>query len=251
MKRILFTLFMGCSFIGLSCQGPKYKTIEVDEFVDYIKNADMVTLLDVRTPPEHKEGYIPGTDYNIDVLEENYVTIALEKLPKDKPVALYCRSGNRSKNAAQLLAENGYEVVELATGIRGWTEAGYKVEKPAKKEKNDKNDNSAQIKAFITKMYNEGLYNDYKFLRKHCSKSLLKKLANAYEYVSDDVEYAVWLFRSGNQDGKPGTNEETKILEIKEDGKWYTYTALDMGWKFNKRIKVTVKGDKITIEDLS
>ena len=59
------------------------------------------------------------------------------------------------------------------------------------------------------------------------------------------------MFRSGEQDGKPGTNEETKILEIKEDGKWYTYTALDMGWKFTKRIKVTVKGDKITIEDLA
>ena len=246
MKRILFTLLIGCSFLSVSCQGPKYKSVSVDEFVDYIKDADKVTLLDVRTPQEFAEGCIPNTDYNIDVLEDNFIDVAQEKLPTDKPVALYCRSGNRSKNAAKLLTEAGYEVVELSAGIRGWIDAGNKVKKVSGKK-----GNASQIKDFITKMYNEGLYNDYAFLRKHCSKSLLKKLANAYEYVSDDVEYSVWMFRSGEQDGKPGTDEETKILEIKEDGKWYTYKALDMGWEFTKRIKVTVKGDKITIEDLA
>jgi rhodanese-related sulfurtransferase len=45
-------------------------------------------------------------------------------LPKDKSVALYCRSGNRSKRAAKILAENGYDVVELATGYNGWVAAG-------------------------------------------------------------------------------------------------------------------------------
>ena len=41
-----------------------------------------------------------------------------------------CRSGNRSKNAARILAEKGYEVVELGTGFRGWSAAGKKTVKP-------------------------------------------------------------------------------------------------------------------------
>ena len=130
MKRFLYAVLLGGSFVGVACQGPKYKSIGVDEFMEYVKDADKVTVLDVRTPQEHAEGCIPGTGYNIDVLEDNFVETAIAKLPKEKPVALYCRSGNRSKNAAQILAENGYEVVELATGIRGWQEAGQKLEKP-------------------------------------------------------------------------------------------------------------------------
>ena len=52
------------------------------------------------------------------------------KKEKDKPVALYCRSGNRSKTAARILADKGYEVVELGTGFRGWVAAGKNVVKP-------------------------------------------------------------------------------------------------------------------------
>ena len=108
MRKILLTLIMGFSFFGLFGQTEKFKTVDVNEFVEFIKSPDVV-LLDVRTPAENAQGFIPGTDFNIDVLAESYTKIALEKLPKDKPVALYCRSGNRSKNAARILAEKGYE----------------------------------------------------------------------------------------------------------------------------------------------
>ena len=75
-------------------------------------------MLDVRTPEEHAEGHIQGTDFNIDMLSEGFTAEALAVLPKDRGVALYCRSGNRSKRAAQILAENGYTVVELAVGYK-------------------------------------------------------------------------------------------------------------------------------------
>ena len=71
-----------------------------------------MTVLDVRTTAEHDEGYIPGTDFNIDVLEGSFTKIATEKLPKDKPVALYCHSGNSSKTAARILVDKGYEADE-------------------------------------------------------------------------------------------------------------------------------------------
>ena len=120
---------MGFSFFGLFGQTNKFKTVDVNEFEKFIADTAVV-LLDVRTAAEHAEGYIPGTHFNFDVLEGTYMKIATETLPKDKPVALYCRSGNRSKNAARILAEMGYQVVELGTGFRGWVAAGNKTVKP-------------------------------------------------------------------------------------------------------------------------
>ena len=117
---------MGFSFFSLFGQTNKFKTVDVNEFEKFIADTT-VTLLDVRTASEHAEGFIPGTHFNIDVLESTYTKLATETLPKDKPVALYCRSGNRSKKAARILADNGYEVVELGTGFRGWVAAGKKM----------------------------------------------------------------------------------------------------------------------------
>ena len=106
------------------------------------------------------------------------------------------------------------------------------------------------FETFITKMYNENLYEDHDFLQKHCSPELLMKLQDAYTYDSDAPAYATSLFRSGQQDSKPGSDGKTMMLDIKADGDWYVYTALDMGWKFTNRIKVISKDGKIIIEDM-
>ena len=106
------------------------------------------------------------------------------------------------------------------------------------------------IKSFLTKMYNDKLYEDYDFLQKHCSPELLKKLQDAYPYDSDGPAYATWLFRSGQQESKTGSDGKIMMLDIKADSDWYTYTALDMGWKVTNRIKVISKNSKIIIEDM-
>ena len=107
-----------------------------------------------------------------------------------------------------------------------------------------------EFKSFITQMYNNKLYEDYDFLQKHCSAKLLKKLRDAYPYDTDGIAYATWLFRSGQQDSKPGADNKTIMLEVKADGDWFVYTALDMGWKFTNRIKITNKGGEVVIEDI-
>ena len=107
-----------------------------------------------------------------------------------------------------------------------------------------------EIKFFITQMYINKLYEEYDFLQKHCSAELLKKLRDAYPYDTDGTAYATWLFRSGQQDSKPGADDKTIMLEVKADGDWFVYTALDMGWKFTNRIKITNKGGKVIIEDI-
>lgn len=132
IKKVLITIVMSFSFFGLLGQTNKFKTVDVAEFAKAVADTSYV-VLDVRTPAEYAEGHIPGTHFNIDVLEDSYTEIALKNLPKEKPVALYCRSGNRSKNAARILAENGYQVLELGTGFRGWAAAGKDVETAIKK----------------------------------------------------------------------------------------------------------------------
>ncbi len=124
MRRFVIVLIAVLSLFGVSCQAQEaFRSVDVAEFERAVADEGYV-VLDVRTPEEHAEGHIQGTDFNIDVLSEEFTAEALAVLPKDRGVALYCRSGNRSKRAAQILTENGYTVVELAVGYKGWVAAG-------------------------------------------------------------------------------------------------------------------------------
>lgn len=103
---------------------PSYNSITPEELLN-LTSSSSVVLVDVRTQEEYESGHIPNTEYNIDVKYESFLDKAHLLLDKDTPVALYCRSGNRSKTAADILAKDGYTVYELATGFNGWIEAGY------------------------------------------------------------------------------------------------------------------------------
>lgn len=105
-----------------------YRSVDVEEFATLIANKEVI-LLDVRTADEYAEGHIPDVVFNIDVLKEDFTSLAEKHLDKDKTIALYCRSGNRSKTAARSLTELGYDVIELNSGIKGWAESGRKIEK--------------------------------------------------------------------------------------------------------------------------
>ena len=115
----LFSTIMG--LFGCTAQSSKFVTVDVEEFAKVIADTAVVRL-DVRTPQEYAEGHIEGA-INIDVLSDDFAAEA-SKLPADRTIALYCRSGNRSKKAAAILADKGYKVIELATGYKGWTRAG-------------------------------------------------------------------------------------------------------------------------------
>ena len=104
-----------------------FKTVGVDEFETLIADADSVVVLDVRTPLEYNEAHIPHA-INIDVKEESFKTKALELLPKDKTIAVYCRSGRRSADAAGILAGEGYQMVNLDGGILAWLKAQKPIE---------------------------------------------------------------------------------------------------------------------------
>ena len=73
----------------------------------------------MRTADEFKEGHIEKA-LNIDVKQDDFIEKATATLPKDKIIAVYCRSGRRSANAANQLSSVGYQLVNLKGGIMAW-----------------------------------------------------------------------------------------------------------------------------------
>ena len=85
-----------------------------------------VIRLDVRTSEEFAAGHIDHA-INIDVLKPDFEQRATSTLPLSKTIAINCRSGKRSKRAAQILVRHGYRVIELDSGYLGWVAAGKKI----------------------------------------------------------------------------------------------------------------------------
>ena len=75
----------------------------------------------MRTADEYNAGHIDGAR-NIDVLKDDFNNIATTSLPKDKEIAVYCRSGKRSMKAANILAKDGFKVINLKGGWLEWTD---------------------------------------------------------------------------------------------------------------------------------
>ena len=104
-----------------------FKNLTADEFDRLIQDED-VQRVDVRTVAEYSEGHIPGS-LNINALEDHFAAASEEMLDKDRPVAVYCKSGRRSRNAARILTNLGYKVYNLDKGFDNWKEYGKEVEK--------------------------------------------------------------------------------------------------------------------------
>ena len=102
--------FVWIALIGLMACTPKqqdkFKNLSADEFEDYLQK-DSIQLVDVRTVAEYTEGHIPGS-LNINVLDEQFAANVDELLDKNHSVAVYCKSGRRSRNAARILTKKGF-----------------------------------------------------------------------------------------------------------------------------------------------
>ncbi len=94
--------------------------------VNALQGRDDVLILDVREQSEYDAGHIPG----VTLIPLNTVPNRLSEIPKDKPVIVTCRSGNRSGQATDFLRQQGYTNVHNMTGgLNAWQQAGYAVEK--------------------------------------------------------------------------------------------------------------------------
>ena len=120
MKKVLPILLAALLLAG--CAAPveelTYRQINIDEAITMMEEGSGYIILDVRTPEEFAEKHIPGA---INIPNETIGTTEIPELPdKDQLILVYCRSGNRSKQASEKLAALGYTNIVEFGGINDW-----------------------------------------------------------------------------------------------------------------------------------
>ena len=96
-----------------------YRQITMEEAITMMEEETGYIILDVRTAQEYSEKHIPGA---INIVNESIGTEDIPELPdKDQLILVYCRSGNRSKQASEKLVKLGYTNIVEFGGINDWT----------------------------------------------------------------------------------------------------------------------------------
>lgn len=125
MKRLKKLIpFLLSSLLLSACAPPEatpsgsYRQIGMDEAVRMMETETNYMILDVRRPDEFAEGHIPGA---INVPNETIGSAEIPTLPnKNQLIMVYCRSGRRSKEAAEKLVKLGYTSIVEFGGILDW-----------------------------------------------------------------------------------------------------------------------------------
>jgi len=116
---ILFLVLSGCSSVMQEQNTSTYKKISQEEAERMMGQDDGHVIVDVRRQDEYDKGHIPGA---ILIPNESIGSEDPEALPDhDQIILIYCRSGNRSKKAAEKLATMGYTNIYEFGGINTWT----------------------------------------------------------------------------------------------------------------------------------
>lgn len=101
-----------------------YGDVTVQEARRLMEDKPGLVILDVRTASEYEEGHIEGA-VNIPVQE---LGVRFDELSIEGELLVYCRTGNRSAQAVDILLDVGFtKIYHMDEGITGWTEAGYPV----------------------------------------------------------------------------------------------------------------------------
>lgn len=124
MKKIV-TCLLATLGLNTACSQQPFEDADAAAFAKHLADTDVI-VLDVRTAGEFDEGHIADA-VNIDVQQDSFVGKATSTLPAGASVAVYCRSGRRSADAAAKLAKEGFKVVNLRGGIAEWKENGLPV----------------------------------------------------------------------------------------------------------------------------
>ena len=123
MKKLVFLLLAvmvltACGQDKENDQGAVYVNITAEEAKQIIDNEEGYIILDVRTQEEYDQGHIPGASViSHEEIEEKAEQVLTDK---DQLILVYCRSGRRSKIAAEALVELGYINIKEFGGIIDW-----------------------------------------------------------------------------------------------------------------------------------
>ena len=124
MKKMLpMLLLLSLALTGCAASAPvsetnTYRRITMQEAMEMMAAEENHIILDVRTQQEYAAGHIPGA---IVIPNETIGTKEIPQLPdKDQLIMVYCRSGNRSKQASDKLVKLGYTNIVEFGGIIDW-----------------------------------------------------------------------------------------------------------------------------------
>ena len=122
MKKLILFLLTAMLLTGCGqtnqAQEAVYMNITAEEAKQIMDSEEGYIILDTRTQAEYDEGHIPGA---IVIPHDEITDRAEEELPhKDQLLLVYCRSGRRSKLAAEALVELGYTNIKEFGGIIDW-----------------------------------------------------------------------------------------------------------------------------------
>ena len=192
------------TFTIFSCNGQTSKNItdiDTKTFSEKITAAPNAQIIDVRTPQEFASGHIDNA-VNIDWLSDNFVANT-QKLDKTKPVFLYCKTSNRSTQAAKKLEELGFTTIyNMKGGLLQWDAEG--LSKP-----------TDRIIGVCSQEYAELLNTDKKvlidFYAEWCAPC--KKMTPYLLKMQKELADKVTIIRL-NADENPTLVKEMKILEL-------------------------------------
>ena len=121
MKKLIPLLLSALFLAGCAVpagQEVSYRQIRMEEAITMMEEESGYLILDVRTPEEFADKHIPGA---INIPNETISTEEIPELPdKDQLILVYCRSGNRSKQASEKLVALGYTNIVEFGGINDW-----------------------------------------------------------------------------------------------------------------------------------
>lgn len=137
MKKILLVASLGVLFMSCEAQSQgtnnqeaqaqssssegTYKILSAAEF-EKAMNKDNITIVDVRTPEEYQNGHLK-TAQNINYFDSDFQE-KMALFDKEKPLYIYCKSGNRSGKAGKIIQKMGFkEVYDLQGGVSAWSGA--------------------------------------------------------------------------------------------------------------------------------
>jgi rhodanese-related sulfurtransferase len=107
--------FLSSIFGSKSANDESITILSADDFKSHVEGK-RVQLIDVRTPNEFKSGHIKGSK-NIDFFSGRF-NVEFNKLDKNKPIYVYCRSGSRSRQTAKKLSKMDFKkIYDLKGGI--------------------------------------------------------------------------------------------------------------------------------------
>ncbi len=180
------------------------QNLPVESFEKKLQETSNAFLLDVRTAGEFGGGHLPKAT-NIDFRSPDFVN-KIKDLPKDKPVFVYCLSGGRSAQAAEIMRKEGFQVTELQGGYLKWTTKL----KPLEGVPNVKHDDAWDLSAFGKLIQGENAV-VVDFYAKWCAPCL--KMMPTVDKLSNDYKGKVTVLKV-EADGNQAVLQKYEIDEI-------------------------------------